>query len=80
MTRIKSVLFATFMTLAVSSSALAGDITSRCGDITSRAGDITSRSGDITSLIDTVRWRSQDGHLVDESVRLAHIHQYASVI
>jgi hypothetical protein len=48
MTKIKSILLATFMTLAVSTSAMAGDIHSRTGDIYSYSGDIHSV---VTSLI-----------------------------
>lgn len=48
MTRIKSILFATILTLAVSSSALGGDITGRKGDITGKT--TTSRTGDITGV------------------------------
>ena len=55
MTRFKSVLCASLLTLAMSSSAFAGNITSRSGNITSTStsseisGNITSRSGNITS-------------------------------
>ena len=53
MTRFKAILFATILTLAVSTSAFAGDITGRSGDITGKStttssGDITGRRGDIT--------------------------------
>lgn len=56
MTRFKSVLCASLLTLAISSSAFAGNITSRTGNITSTSsnisGNITSRTGNITSIYD----------------------------
>ncbi|MGH9871149.1 MAG: hypothetical protein ACRD9S_01645 [Pyrinomonadaceae bacterium] len=49
MKNFKSILCTSVLTLAMSSVAFGGDITSRAGDITSKPGDITSKPGDITS-------------------------------
>jgi hypothetical protein len=52
MKRIQSVLSVSLLTLSLSATAFAGDITGRSasGDITGRKGDITGRNGDITGL------------------------------
>jgi hypothetical protein len=52
MKRIQSVLFGIVLTLSLSATAFAGDITGRlaAGDITGKAGDITGKAGDITGL------------------------------
>ena len=50
----KSILCATLLTLAVCSSAFAGNITGRAGNITgapSVAGNITGRAGNITGIV-----------------------------
>ena len=54
MTRIKSFFFATLLTLAVSSSALAGEITGRTGEITGRTGEITGLVGTILDVFKMV--------------------------
>jgi hypothetical protein len=54
MTRIKSILFATILTLAVSTSAFGGDITGRKGDITGKTSTTTTKIGDITGLVPTL--------------------------
>ena len=55
MKRFQTILFALLLTISISSTASAGDITGRSngrlGDITGRFGDITGRSGDITGLL-----------------------------
>ena len=50
MKRFKSILCASLITLALSSAALAGDMTgrSKAGDMTGRTGDMTGRAGDMT--------------------------------
>ena len=52
MKRFQSILCASLLTMAISSAALAGDLTSRAGDLTSKPGDLTSKPGDLTSLTD----------------------------
>ena len=42
MKRFQSILCASLLTMAISSAALAGDLTSRAGDLTSKPGDLTS--------------------------------------
>jgi len=46
----KSILCASLLTLALSASAFAGDMTSIKGDTTSIKGDMTSIKGDMTSI------------------------------
>ena len=50
MKRFKSILCASLITLALSSAALAGDMTgrSRPGDMTGKPGDMTGKPGDMT--------------------------------
>jgi hypothetical protein len=49
MKRLTSILSASLLTLAMSSAALAGNITTRDGNITTRNGNITTRNGNITT-------------------------------
>ncbi|HEV7681035.1 MAG TPA: hypothetical protein VGO68_02850 [Pyrinomonadaceae bacterium] len=64
MKRFKSILCASLITLALSSAALAGDITGRAkpGDITGKPGDITGRAkpGDITGKAGDITGRAGD--------------------
>lgn len=54
MKRFQSILFASLLTISLSATAMAGDITGRAitapGDITGAPGDITGRKGDITGI------------------------------
>jgi len=66
MTRFKSIVFALALTLAISSSAFAGEITgksgkvpNKSGEITGKAisgktGEITGKKGEITGIVQTV--------------------------
>jgi ABC-type proline/glycine betaine transport system substrate-binding protein len=53
MKRFKSILCASLLALAVSSTAFAGDIYSRSGNITNPSSGI-SRSGDIYSIVKNI--------------------------
>lgn len=70
MKRFQSILAAATLTLAISATAFAGDITgratatagditglSRPGDITGKPGDITGKNGDITGLLGDITGR-----------------------
>jgi hypothetical protein len=65
MKRFQSILCTSLLTLAMSSVAMAGDIsgragTARAGDISGRAGDISGRTGDISGRAGDISGRAGD--------------------